>query len=199
MPQQQPTTAPRPLTPAATRILDTAAGLFYSRGIQAVGVDLIAEQAGTTKKTLYDRFGSKGELVAQYLRRRDLRWRAHVEATLERGRRRSPARRPLLVFDALADWIERENPRGCAFVNAHAELADAGHPGRQAIAEQKQWVLDLLRELTAAAGVRRPAAVADSLLILLEGATVASTVGVVPDAVANAKRLASRVLADAAG
>lgn len=47
------------MTPAARRVLDTAARLFYDRGIHAVGVDLIAAEAGVTKKTLYDRFGSR--------------------------------------------------------------------------------------------------------------------------------------------
>lgn len=185
------------LTPGAERVLDAAGRLFYQQGIHAVGVDAIAAGAGVTKKTLYDRFGSKDALVAEYLRRRDLRWREHVEAVLDRGRRRSSRRRPLLVFDALAEWIERENPRGCAFVNAHAELTDPGHPGRRVIAEQKQWLLDRLRTLVREAGLGRPDRVAESLLILLEGATVASTVGVAPDAVATARRLAAQVLDDA--
>jgi AcrR family transcriptional regulator len=186
------------LTPAAERVLDAAAKLFYENGIHAVGVEAIASGAGVTKKTLYDRFGSKDALVAEYLRRRDLRWREHVEAVLERGRRRSSAQRPLLMFDALAEWIERENTRGCAFVNAHAELTEPGHPGRQVIAEQKRWLLERLHALVREAGVRRAAPVAEQLLILLEGATVASTLGVVPGAVGTAKRLAARVLADAA-
>lgn len=184
------------LTPAGERVLEVASRMFYDRGINAVGVESIAAGAGVTKKTLYDRFGSKGALVAAYLRRRDRRWREHVMATLESGKRRSAARRPLLVFDALETWIEAENPRGCAFVNAHAELTDAGHPGRAVITEQKQWLLDLLHELATEAGVRKPAATAEALLILLEGATVASTVGVAPGAVATARRLAARVLTD---
>src|SRR5918994_1513929 len=67
-----------PLTPAGERLLDAAAELFYRRGIRAVGVDLIADVAGTTKKTLYDRFGSKDALVALYLRRRAQRWQVFV-------------------------------------------------------------------------------------------------------------------------
>jgi AcrR family transcriptional regulator len=55
------------LTPAARRILDAAAGLFYAQGIHAVGVEAIAAAAHVTKKTLYDRFGSKEALIAAYL------------------------------------------------------------------------------------------------------------------------------------
>ena len=44
------------------------ADLFYRHGIRAVGVDAIAEAAGTNKMTLYRHFSSKDELVAEYLR-----------------------------------------------------------------------------------------------------------------------------------
>ncbi|MGH3368001.1 MAG: helix-turn-helix domain-containing protein, partial [Nocardioidaceae bacterium] len=64
----------QPLTPAGERLVEAASELFYRRGIRAVGVDLIAEVAGTTKKTLYDRFGSKDGLVVLYLQRRQHRW-----------------------------------------------------------------------------------------------------------------------------
>ena len=71
-----------PLTEAGTRLLEAASELFYDRGVRAVGVDLIAETAGTTKKTLYDRFGSKDALVALYLLRRAHRWREYLLARL---------------------------------------------------------------------------------------------------------------------
>src|ERR1700746_3189875 len=50
------------------RILAVAADLFYRHGIRAVGVESIAEAAGTNKMTLYRHFASKDELVAEYLR-----------------------------------------------------------------------------------------------------------------------------------
>src|SRR6516225_7080737 len=50
------------------RILAVARELFYRRGIHAVGVDAIAEAAGTNKMTLYRHFASKDELVAACLR-----------------------------------------------------------------------------------------------------------------------------------
>jgi AcrR family transcriptional regulator len=45
-----------------------AAELFYRHGIRAIGVDAIAEAAGTNKMTLYRHFASKDELVAECLR-----------------------------------------------------------------------------------------------------------------------------------
>src|SRR5258705_7799886 len=54
--------------PPRARILAAAAELFYRHGIRAVGVEAIAEAAGTNKMTLYRHFASKDELVAEYLR-----------------------------------------------------------------------------------------------------------------------------------
>ena len=54
--------------PPRERILAIATDLFYRLGIKAVGVNSIAEGAGTNKMTLYRHFASKDELVAEYLR-----------------------------------------------------------------------------------------------------------------------------------
>ena len=181
------------LTPGARKILDAAAELFYGRGITAVGVDLIAREAGVTKKTLYDRFGSKEALVAAYLRERDERWREWLTGQLAAGGTSAYAR-VLGTFDALGLWMSRENHRGCGFVNAAAELPDPGHPGRAVIREQKRWLHGFLRELGAEAGARDPAALADELVLLHEGATVLSGLHVVADPVAAARSLARDAL-----
>src|ERR1700722_20465065 len=49
------------------RIVTTAQDLFHRHGIRGVGVDAIAEAAGTNKMTLYRHFGSKDDLVVEYL------------------------------------------------------------------------------------------------------------------------------------
>src|SRR3954467_4704826 len=87
------------MTPAARRVLEAAARLFYERGIHAVGGDLIAAEAGVTKKTLYDRFGSKEQIVVEYLADRDERWRAFLAQCLD-AVPPEPTARVLAVFDA---------------------------------------------------------------------------------------------------
>src|ERR1700753_3890383 len=51
------------------RILSAAGSLFYREGIHATGVERIAHQAGVSKRTMYQHFGSKTQLVEEYLRR----------------------------------------------------------------------------------------------------------------------------------
>ncbi|MFL6120121.1 TetR/AcrR family transcriptional regulator [Actinophytocola sp.] len=183
----------RPMTPAGERLLATASELFYARGIHAVGVDLIAELAGTTKKTLYDRFGSKDNLVALYLRRRFERWQAFVE---ERLAACPPGRDQVLAaFDALAEWLAA-NTCGCAFVNANAEIGRSDHPGVAVIRAEKQWMRERYERLARDAGL--PAALGTGLHLLHEGAIVTLTAGGQEDAVATAKA-AARELITAAG
>ncbi|CAL9390836.1 hypothetical protein SUDANB121_01261 [Nocardiopsis dassonvillei] len=184
--------ADRPLTPAARRVLDVAEELFYTRGINTVGMELIAERAGVTKKTVYDRFGSKAALVARYLRARDARWRAHLESRLAPAA--SPRERVAATFDALEEWVEAESPRGCSMVNAYAELADPEHPGRAVAEEQKRWLRALYADLARQADAREPGRLGDSLAMLHEGAVLTRTVTGVPDAVRTARAAADTLL-----
>ncbi|MFJ8753124.1 TetR/AcrR family transcriptional regulator [Streptomyces sp. NPDC102441] len=157
----------QPMTPAGRRIVAAAEELFYSRGITAVGVDLIAEHSGVTKRTLYNRFGSKDQLVAAYLMERDQRWRSLVVASVDACE--DPVETVTAPFDALRTW-SRTSTRGCAFINALAELPDPSHPAHRIAADQKLWLLSLFEELATAAGRSGPAALATQLLVLHEGA-----------------------------
>jgi AcrR family transcriptional regulator len=158
------------LTPGAQRILDVASELFYRRGIHAVGVDTIAAESGVTKRTLYDRFGSKDGLIVAYLQARDCRWRDLVTSRLD-AEDLDPVQRVLVPFDVLPEWLAAST-RGCSFVNAFAELPEPDHPGRQVVVAEKKWLRDLFRELLAAAGARDPDGVAVQLLSLHEGAII---------------------------
>lgn len=165
-----------PLTPGASRVLDAASLLFYERGIHAVGVDTIAEAAGVTKKTLYDRFGSKEALVVSYLQHRDARWREHVAEHLSRVPEPGIAR-VLAVFDAAIAWSDENSPKGCSAINARAEIGDGhdGHPVFPEVARQKSWLLDLFAELCREAGASDADLMSKALMLLYEGAIV--TVG----------------------
>jgi AcrR family transcriptional regulator len=195
MPRLDPS---RPLTPAGERLVEAASDLFYNRGIRAVGVDLIAEVAGTTKKTLYDRFGSKDGLVVLYLRRRQDRWREFVTRQLaERPAGEDETHRALGVLDALELWMAEQH-RGCAFVNAYAELGGTDHPGVEVIRAEKQWTHDLYLRLCEESGLPDPAETAAALHLVHEGVLVLTTAGARPDAFAQGRRTARRLVETAA-
>ncbi|MEV5825296.1 TetR/AcrR family transcriptional regulator [Spirillospora sp. NPDC052242] len=183
----------RPLTPAARRVLRVASDLFYERGITAVGMELVAAEAGVTKKTVYDRFGSKDALVMAYLRGRDERWRAFVDERLAAVA--DPRERVLASFDVLGEWLAAGAGRGCSMVNACAELPDPSHPVHGLAAEQKAWTRELYARLVRALpGEDAAGALAGQLAIVHEGANVAYSVGGVRDAAALARAAADAIL-----
>ncbi|MBM7055549.1 TetR/AcrR family transcriptional regulator [Streptomyces durocortorensis] len=188
------------MTPAARRALAAAERLFYDRGIHAVGVDLIAAEAGVTKKTLYDRFGSKEQIVVEYLADRDERWRALLAEHLDAAPS-GPRARILAVFDASRAWMGENGSKGCSMVNAHAEISDPAHPAHSVITGQKRWMLDLFTRLAGeieGVGPEDADRLGRALMLLHEGALVAHGLKVFPDPVARAREEADALLAASA-
>jgi AcrR family transcriptional regulator len=179
-------------TPSARKILDAASALFYEHGIHAVGVDVIAAKAGVTKKTLYDRFGSKERLVVEYLRQRDARWRVELAAVMDIND--SPTEQLLSIFVASERWMKANSHKGCSFVNAHAEISDPEHPAYPILVGQKTWMTELFTRLVTRIGIARPTSTARTIMLLHEGALVAYGMGTFPHPIAHARRAARQLL-----
>src|SRR5262249_12261352 len=154
---------------ACDRIFNAACDLFYRKGIRAVGVEAIAEEARATKMTLYRTYSSKDELVAQYLRRESDRAWQHWDTRLAEYAG-NPRKQLSVVFSELSCSVGNPNSRGCAMANAAVEITDPDHPGRKIIEEHKAKVRERLLSLCTDAGARDPAALADGLFLLMEGA-----------------------------
>jgi AcrR family transcriptional regulator len=163
--------------PPRARLLTAAGELFYRHGIRAVGVEAIAEAAGTNKMTLYRHFASKDELVAEYLRQSaseaDECW-----AHLERAHPGDALGQLRAWFAEMAACFAETDERGCALANAAVELPEKDHPARRVIEEYKTAMRQRLIRMCADAGLTEPDLLADELHILLEGARVtAQSVG----------------------
>lgn len=181
------------LTPGARRVLTAAGRLFYDRGIHAVGVDAIAESAGVTKKTLYDRFGSKDALVLVYLQERDARWRAHLDATIDAVP--TPGiERVLAVFDAAISWSDENSPKGCSAINARAEMPRSDGEVLVEVTRQKRWLLGVFAALCREAGLERPDETARALMLLYEGAIVTVGMATFPQPFEAARSIAQSLL-----
>lgn len=171
-------------TSARTRLLDAGERLFYAQGITSTGVDAVAAAAGVTKPTLYAQFGKKSQLVAAVLERRHERREAELEAWLDPC---PPDERPLEVLGWLRSrYAAERNARGCAFLNAAAELIDPEDPGRTAVEQEKAWLLDLLVALCRTAGLQQPEILGSQLLLLVDGLGGRAVVGGPPAAVTAA-------------
>jgi AcrR family transcriptional regulator len=171
------------------RILETADRLFYLRGIRAVGVDTISAEIGISKRTLYNHFPSKDELIAAYLARRF----KQVPAS-----ENPPAEQILGTFDSLERRFARADFRGCPFVNAVAELGAEDQAVRKiAIAfkeSRRVWFRDLLTQLK----VANADDLATQLTLLVDGSIAQDLVRNDPS-MARAAKAAARVLLENAG
>lgn len=162
---------------ARERVLEAAGELFYSRGIQAVGIDAVRNASGVSLKRLYQVFPSKEALVLEFLQQRDSRWQRALAAYADV--QPTPEERIAAVFDWLYKWFSEPDYRGCAFINSFGELG-AVSPG---VAEQarhhKKAFHDYLAGLVTASG--RPAALADQLALLAEGAMITAAIFGTPE------------------
>ena len=178
-----------------TTAFSIVAPSFYNEGIHTVGIDRVIERAGVAKGSLYYSFAGKDDLVRAYLTNRHAMWAERVTAGIEAHT--DPCERILAVFDVLAELFARPDYRGCAFVNATAEAAEDSAETRAAIIF-RGWVHELFLDLAAQSSATDPKALANSLVVLYDGATATSQMDNNPAAAATARDLAGLLL-DRAG
>ena len=131
------------MSKSAHKILDTAEKLFYENSFVGVGVDLIRDESGCSKTTMYTYFKNKNQLVKSVLEARDEKFRNSLVAYVagETGR---------AALDKLIDWhllwFQEDNFKGCLFVRAVAE----SHVGDQDIImvskDHKVWIRNLIAQ-----------------------------------------------------
>ena len=151
------------------RIIDAAYTLFYQSGFMRTGVDAVADAAGITKRTLYQHFRSKDDLIAAVLERQH-------QMALQRIRKWAdqisgkPDQMLMTLFGKLAQWAAEKEWKGSGFTRAAVEFADLpGHPARKAARRHKQKVEMHLAEKFAAQGLDAATQVARQVLLLIEG------------------------------
>jgi AcrR family transcriptional regulator len=176
---------------ARERLLRAADELFYAEGINTVGIDRVIEHAGVAKATLYSAFGSKDELIRAYLMRRHERRVARIER--HRGRHEEPRARMLAVFDALHELITGPDWHGCPFLSATGE-ARTDTTVKEVASITWDYTLACFVEDATALGVADPAELAERLVVVYEGAVVATQVKNDRAAAQRARSIAEMVI-----
>jgi AcrR family transcriptional regulator len=179
---------------ARTRILGTARELFHRRGINATGVAELCAAAHVSKRTLYQNFSGKDEVVAAYLADVAADPAYPPDAVLGRTDL-APRARLLELYATLAE--DRRPLRGCPFVNAGIELTDPSHPARAVILAYKGEFTDRLSGLAREAGARGVERVGRRLALLYDGAAAEVAMYDSTEPAAEAQALAAVVLRDA--
>jgi AcrR family transcriptional regulator len=179
---------------AKQRLLDAADDLFYSEGIHTVGIDRVIAHAGVAKGSLYYSFTGKDELVHDYLTHRHARWAERVTAGIEAHT--DPRARILAVYDVLGTLFAQPDYRGCAFMNAAAEAAPESAEAK-AVTTFRAWVHHLFLDLATATDVADPQQLAETLILLYDGAVATAQIDKAPEAARTARRTAELLLNNA--
>lgn len=150
------------------RIFATACELFYRHGIRGVGVDTIAEEAGSNKMSFYRSFASKDALVAEYLHEQEREYWAWWDAAVTRHPD-DPRRQVEALFEAQLEIALSNGCRGCALGNAAVEISDDEDELSVLVRAYKDQVRKRLRAMARAMGARDADGLGDALMLLLDG------------------------------
>lgn len=162
-------------------VLDTAEALFIRNGYTATGINQITQEAGIASMTLYNNFKNKDALVMAVLERHHERiFKGLDEALAEAGP--NPADRVIAVFDFFEDLMDKDIEEhdglftGCAFSHAASEFRELDHPVHQIAANHKQRIVEVFAGLAKELKMPNPDSVAQTLLLLIDGAQTSAQV-----------------------
>ena len=154
---------------ARDRILCTAHDLFYRDGVRATGIDRIIEKAGVAKLTFYRHFASKDLLIAAFLEYRHERWMEWFNDALRRhGAKPGGGLAPLV--EVMREWFHDPLFRGCAFINAVAEMGAVLPQVMHISKRHKRDMLDVITSFVAPHPSR--AIIASAAALAVDGAIV---------------------------
>jgi AcrR family transcriptional regulator len=144
---------------ARERILSASQQLFRDRGINSTGMDQLCAAAEVSKRTLYQHFAGKDDLIAEHLRRFDPEILPEVFDRTDL----TPRERLLAVFDI--------NSPLCPFIRAAVEIQDPDHPARLLARDYKKAFAARLTDAAREAGATDPEQLGEQLALLLDGAS----------------------------
>ncbi|MER7792060.1 TetR/AcrR family transcriptional regulator [Streptomyces sp. NPDC097640] len=175
------------------RLLEAAATLTYAEGV-GIGVEALCKAAGVSKRSMYQLFESKDELLAASLERRAA---AAGRLLPEEDDARSPRERILHVFERLESQSVAPEFLGCPYLAVQIELKNPEHPASQVARRIKQGMTEFFRKEAERGGAGDPELLARQLVLLFDGASARA--GIRADSLAGLIAPTVATLLDAAG
>jgi AcrR family transcriptional regulator len=182
-------------TDTKQRLIDVAKDRFYRDGFRNVGIDAILADVGISKTAFYKHFESKDDLMVAVLDDVD-RFLQHEFREMVKAHGGPTARAQLAaILDVVEKIISDDGFHGCIFVSAVMEFPLPHDPSHQAAARHKKAIEQFVHELAERAHADDPAALAQELCLILEGAYVTRSVTNNHATFAIARRLAEQTIA----
>ena len=150
------------------RLLEAAATLTYRDGV-GIGVDALCKAAGVSKRSMYQLFESKDELLAASLKERASAYVATLLPAADDGR--SPRERILHVFEQVESEADRPEFQGCRYLAVQIELKDQSHPASRVAHQVKANLTAFFRAEAEQGGAADPDLLARQLSLVFDGAS----------------------------
>jgi AcrR family transcriptional regulator len=160
------------------RLLVAAERLTYTQGA-GVGVGALLQEAGVARRSLYEHFGGKAELVAEVLRGTAEKDLESYRTAMDRAGT-DPAARIAAIFDHLDGAINTAGFRGCRYLGADLALQDPGHPAHEITRTYRANLTRMIRGELERLGSSDVTRGADQIMFLIEGTLAAGAT--MPDA-----------------
>jgi AcrR family transcriptional regulator len=160
--------------PPRERLLAAAAELFEQEGV-GVGTDALCRAAGISKRSMYQLFGSKDEIIAASLERRAPALSAYLIPPP--GEPAAPRERILYVFRRLEEVAGDPGYRGCPYVSTMVELKDPAHPAREVARHRKDEMRAFFQAEAERGGAADAALLARQLVLVYDGAATRAGTG----------------------
>ncbi|MFD5752996.1 TetR/AcrR family transcriptional regulator [Streptomyces sp. NPDC127033] len=176
------------------RLLEAAATLTYRDGV-GIGVEALCKAAGVSKRSLYQLFESKDELLAASLEERASAFAATLLPAADDGR--PPRERILHVFGQVELQARAPEFRGCRYLAVQVELKDRSHPASRVAHRIKANLTAFFRSEAERGGANDPDLLARQLSLVFDGASARAGIGA--DQLAGLITPTVATLLDAAG
>lgn len=178
------------LTPEA-KLLTAAKRLFCKEGIHATGVARVIKEAGVSRKTLYERYGSKDNLLRAVFEEEAAMWVNWFEQDIALGHSGLDARIDLL-FDLLKAWFNSRNFYGCVFINAVAEHEKQDGWIRDVAVNHRDRINGYIEAMLTAENLPAPKQATEKISFIIDGAIVAAMISDNGEFIADTALAASR-------
>jgi AcrR family transcriptional regulator len=176
------------------RLLEAAATLTYREGI-GIGVEALCKAAGVSKRSLYQLFESKDELLAASLEERSSAYVAMLLPAADDGR--SPRERILHVFERVELQASGPEFQGCRYLAVQIELKDQNHPASRVAHRIKADLTAFFRSEAEQGGASDPDLLARQLILVFDGASARA--GIRADTLTGLVTPTVTIMLDAAG
>ncbi|WP_277210081.1 TetR/AcrR family transcriptional regulator [Isoptericola croceus] len=156
------------------RLLEAAAVLTYREGI-SIGIQALCQAAGVSKRSLYQFFESKDELLAVSLERGVPAYTAWLLPAADDDR--SPRERILHVFAQMESQTGAPDFHGCRYLAIQIELKNPTHPASRVARGVKEDLAGFFRAEAERGGAASPDLLERQLMLVFDGASARAGIG----------------------